>query len=365
MARTLRFIPGAVEQANPLGTVIGAFSVEGEAGDLAEALADADAAVVAVSTMDGTADTRTLLCTQLLETTLGKAPGGSMPLRSTVSAARVKITESVTVGGGPSDRAELRSEYVQLLGDGQTYAAPPAAGVVWNSSGALLSASPTENTANLSIDGGIPGSPPTRELIADPELALQIRWLIVAGGNPVTLRVDQIVLEVDVLDPVSIRERIEREFVRRVESVPEIRGVQRWARRNELQHLEAVVLVGEDEPSEGGQSAVGLTQKELDVTVAVNVSPPPPEEGEEAEPVTSAVNRVLAQIAHAILQDPTLTESVAPSQELALDVAEGRGTPPLTDVGQGENIALLDFRVTYRHNRDDPYTGEGITLLVA
>lgn len=360
MARTLRFIPPAVDEIDALGSPIGEF-VASPGGTLAEALAAEDGVIVATSALDATVFTRSLGLSAWTEETSGKTPRAEVYANSSVVGARLRITQRSVLGGGGADRVQFSATYLQMLADGADFEQPPAADTIWNAGGVLLDPSALrEDTLELTRNGdGL--TPPTTALLRDPTMRLEFVELITAEElGPVSLQIDAAVLEVEVADPVSIRERIEREFVRRVESVPGINSVQRWERENPLKHMDAAVFLGADEPDEGGQGTVGLTEKTLDVTVAVNVAPDPDSE----EPVTAVVNRVLAQLALTILEDPTLTESVAPGEELALDVAEGAGIPPFVEVGQGEGITLLSFRVTYRHMRNDPYTGEGITLLL-
>jgi hypothetical protein len=361
MARTLRFIPPTVDELDALGSPTDGYLPSGGAATLAAALAADDGAIIATGEIDATVLTKSLGLADWLEETSELAPAATIFARCACTGAVLKLTQRSVVGGGASDRVQFNTGYAQMLAGGADFEQPPAVDVVWNASGALLDATGYRTDSFALTKNGDGLTHPTAALLRDPAMRVEFVELITAEAlAPVELRIDSAVLEVTVTDPVSIRERIEREFVRRVESVPGIASVQRWARTNRLTHMQALVLVGSDEPEEGGQGSVGLTEKTLDVTIAVNIAPDP----DSPEPVTAIVNRALAQIAETILSDPTLTESVAPAQELALDVAEGRGTPPLVDAGQGESIAMLDFRVTYRHARNDPYTGDGITLLL-
>lgn len=364
MPRTLRFIPATVEELDTLGSPVDPFTtIPEDAASLAEALADDDGSMIAVSTLDATVLTRSIGYSGWREETSGHTNRQAIFSRSDVTSARILIDELALLGGGASDRIQLNTQYIQMLLTAGVFTLPPAADVVWNGSGVLLAEAEREDALALTLNGdGL--TPPTAALLRLGDMRVEMVWLMTAEElAPVTLRVDRVVLEVVVADPVSIRERIARVLVEKVADAAGVTEVKRWGREVRLDFGKAVVVLGADAAADGGEGTdvpTGLTEKKLEAAVFVSA-----QLAENSPLVQDAVvNQFLAEVEAAVLADPTLVEpsGIGNEERLAIDTRVTEVIPPLVVDDQPDIAAQVTFEITYRHLRESPYEGDYATL---
>lgn len=163
---------------------------------------------------------------------------------------------------------------------------------------------------------------------------------------------------------LSIRERIERQAVRAAEGISGVGTVRRWDGRggSNAANTDVFIIAGDEDADLGPSGNAGFTLKTLSLTVLAVLR-----HTDEADSTTGAqiANRWLYRIEKAVMANPTMLESIAPAERLAVDTKVIEVLRPPLDEGQVEFVAAVRFGVEYEQNRDDPAVGPGITELSA
>lgn len=147
---------------------------------------------------------------------------------------------------------------------------------------------------------------------------------------------------------ISIKERIVRQVVRIVEGVTSIGTVTRWIPAvSNTADGDAVVKEGNERVDNAEDGNIGVTANWLSVRIYLFMLP--------AETATNTSARGIAfqaALETAIMANPTITETVAPTQTLAVDTKiTGRSTPEFED---GRVAAVVDCEIEYHTFRTDP-----------
>jgi hypothetical protein len=175
---------------------------------------------------------------------------------------------------------------------------------------------------------------------------------------------------------LSIKERIERLYVRIVQDITGINRVFRWDGRGyrdpdtgldvddkgqalSMENLDAAVIAGDETADEGGMGNTGTTIKRLQVQVHLKIV----QDDTDRETTSQIHNRWLRliEIAVATNHDMTEPEGVGNEQTLATDTRVTDTMQIETEPGQRECITIIGFETQYEHDRTNPATGAGIT----
>lgn len=157
--------------------------------------------------------------------------------------------------------------------------------------------------------------------------------------------------------PLTIRERIERRIHEMV-SAGNFNVVERWDKDgNSAGHRDVIIVGGDEQASEGGVGATGITEVELSIAVVAYIARP-----ENGRSTSATHNALLGELERLILADPEITDSVT-GERIAVDTRKtGTFAPPIEE-GQHEAVSILEVQVHYQHSRDDPYTAPGVSRL--
>lgn len=161
-------------------------------------------------------------------------------------------------------------------------------------------------------------------------------------------------------EKLSIKERIERELVRSLQTIDDI-TVSRWDARTADGNNLSCVLIAEDEEVPGGTLGLGeqssTTEKTMILTAQLLVAQAP--KRLDSASSSQVHNRWLARLEAAIMGNSQVTET-GTGVNLAIDTqVVGTSNPPTED-DQPEFFTILAFEVNYEHYRNDPYSGPGI-----
>ncbi len=152
-------------------------------------------------------------------------------------------------------------------------------------------------------------------------------------------------------EAIPIKERILRQLRTNAATITGIGTVRRWDTRAKTTpiHLDAIVAVSDETAEEGPQGTIGYTDKTLPVIVAVILFP-----NEASDDDSDWLrNRWQARLEQELMADPAIVEAVT-LERLAIDTQITAIPGP--DYAEGSLSAAVQVDVTYRHDRNSPYT---------
>ena len=152
-------------------------------------------------------------------------------------------------------------------------------------------------------------------------------------------------------EAIPIRERILRQLRTNAATITGIGTVRRWDTRAKFTpiHLDAVVAASDETAEEGPQGTIGYTDKTLPVVVAVILF-----QSEASDDDSDWLrNRWQARLEQKLMANPAIIEAVT-NQRLAIDTQISLIDGP--DYAEGSLSAAVQVDVTYRHDRNSPYT---------
>lgn len=157
---------------------------------------------------------------------------------------------------------------------------------------------------------------------------------------------------------LSIKERVERQVARQVETIADVAVVERWeAAGNSGQHNAVIVVAGDERVVSGTTPAHDVQLCETPIQLHWIVA-----EARGGENGSFTHNRRAAQLEAALFANEYLAEAVT-GERLAMDMTKAGVFAPPVEPEQPAAVTILEVTVQYQHIRGDPTVGPGITRL--